>query len=200
MLLSVTEAATLLGQRPRTVRARLARGELPGRKQDGRWVIARAALPLSEAQHQRLQARADEIRATVDAALPPRVAARRDRPRRSLADLDVFHAVHRALGQLSASSAASLPRRAELVTVLERGASALAVAFHEYRSDARLHALTEARAALANGVCLLLLPAPLPPGEPALSLVDLLEQEALPGLAGLFRQAERPAGSWRGRP
>lgn len=199
MLLSVTEAATLLGVQPRTVRARLAKGELPGRKQDGQWVIPRAALPLTESQHRALQARADEIRETVDAALPPRVSARRDRARRSLVDLDVFRAVHAAVARLERPDHASLPRHAELVSALEQAGAALAVGFHEYRSEARLQALTETRAALARVIALVLLPAPLPPAEPALGLVDLLEQEALPGLAGLFRQAERPPGPWRGR-
>ena len=50
MELSITEAATLLGRSARTVRAQVARGELPGFKRGGQWVIRKEALPLSEAQ------------------------------------------------------------------------------------------------------------------------------------------------------
>lgn len=61
MMLTVTEAAQLLGQSPRTVRARLARGDLPGRKRGGRWIVPRDVLPLSEAEHRRIQAQADVL-------------------------------------------------------------------------------------------------------------------------------------------
>ena len=58
MELTITEAATLLGRSPRTVRAQVARGELPGFKRGGQWVIRREALPLSEAQRAALQQKA----------------------------------------------------------------------------------------------------------------------------------------------
>ncbi len=41
MKLSARETATLLGRNIRTVRGQLARGELPGVKEDGRWVVKR---------------------------------------------------------------------------------------------------------------------------------------------------------------
>ena len=45
MLLTVIEAATVLGCSPRAVRARIARGELKGSKQDGQWRIPRGDHP-----------------------------------------------------------------------------------------------------------------------------------------------------------
>ena len=50
MELTVREAAALMGRSARPVRAQVARGELPGVKRGGRWLIPRKALPLTEAQ------------------------------------------------------------------------------------------------------------------------------------------------------
>ena len=50
MDLSVREVATLLDVSVRTVRARLQRGELPGRKVEGTWRIQRQDVPLTEDQ------------------------------------------------------------------------------------------------------------------------------------------------------
>ena len=74
MELSVREAATLMGRSPRTVRAQLARGELPGVKRGGRWRVQRRHLPLTEDQRRALQTKADGIRQLVDDALPGRTA------------------------------------------------------------------------------------------------------------------------------
>ena len=75
MELSIREAATLLHQSPRTVRDRAARGDLPAQKRDGHWVIRSEHLPLDARQQRAVQARADELRAALDAALPGRAAA-----------------------------------------------------------------------------------------------------------------------------
>ena len=40
MMITATEAATVLGITPRAVRARLARGELRGHLESGRWMEA----------------------------------------------------------------------------------------------------------------------------------------------------------------
>lgn len=55
MELSVREAAVLTGRPPRTLRAQLARGEMPGVKRNGRWVVDRRHLPLTEDQRRRLE-------------------------------------------------------------------------------------------------------------------------------------------------
>ncbi len=41
MRLTIREAATVMDVSPRTLRARLARGELPGKKKNGIWTIER---------------------------------------------------------------------------------------------------------------------------------------------------------------
>lgn len=75
MELNVREAATLMGRSPRTVRAQLARGDLPGVKRQGQWRLQRRHLPLTEDQRRALQARAEGIRQLVEEALPGRTAA-----------------------------------------------------------------------------------------------------------------------------
>lgn len=70
MDLSVSEAATLLGCSPRTLRAQLQRGEIAGVKRNGQWRIARRNLRLDESQRRRLQAKADRVRDAVEEVLP----------------------------------------------------------------------------------------------------------------------------------
>jgi hypothetical protein len=65
MLLSLREAAILLGRSPRTLRAQVARGEVKGVKQNNRWMIARAALPMSDSRLAEVQRRAEQVRAEV---------------------------------------------------------------------------------------------------------------------------------------
>ena len=76
MELTLTQAATLVGVSPLTLRDRLARGDVPGAKRGGRWHVDSHGLPLSESQRRSMQARADEIRSVVEAR-----TARGDRSR-----------------------------------------------------------------------------------------------------------------------
>ncbi len=50
MKLSLSEAARLLNQSERQVRYLIRQGKLRARKADGRWIIRREDLPLSEGQ------------------------------------------------------------------------------------------------------------------------------------------------------
>jgi len=186
VLLSVTETAQLLGVSTRTVRSRLAKGELPGRKKGGRWVVARDALPLPEAEHRRLQQRSEAIRETVDAALPSRTTGQRRR--RSVIDEVAFRAAHALRSELRASPH---PAAAPAAEAIEEGLVSLALALHEWRSEPRLEALTRTRAAMSRAVAGLLLAGPLPPADPVRGWVVSLEHEVLPPLSGLFRRAER---------
>ncbi|MCP3916967.1 MAG: hypothetical protein GY711_15570, partial [bacterium] len=80
----------MMGISPRTLRDRLARGDVVGAKRGGRWFVDSHRMPLTEVQRISMQARAAEIRGVVEAALPSRAAATRERKHRSVADLDVF--------------------------------------------------------------------------------------------------------------
>ena len=166
MELTITEAATLLGRSPRTVRAQVARGELPGFKRGGQWVIRREALPLSEAQRAALQQKAETLRGALEDALPPRLAQTAGQTRRGLADLDAFRlcdALHLAVRAAEADDSPGVPldRAARL---LERAALSVAEASAQFDRDARRRALLRARAALGRVNGLLLLGAVNPTG------------------------------------
>lgn len=184
MLLSVAEAAQILGQSVRTVRARLARGELHGRKKGGQWVVPREALPLPEAEHRRLQERAEAVRQAVDAALPSRLTGQR--PRRSVIDELAFRAAHALRIQLRENAAAP-----DAVAAVEDVLYAVARGTHEWRTDAKLAAFGQARGAATRAITRLLVDGPIPAVEPVRTWVEILEHEVLPPIAGLCRQAER---------
>jgi len=192
MLLSVTEAAQVLGVSARTVRGRLARGELKGRKKGGHWVVPRDTLPLPESEHRRLQDHAESIRRTVDAALPSRTPALRKR--RSVVDEVAFRTAHALRIELRASPH---PSAAPAADAVEEGLVALALALHEWRREARLAALTRTRAAMSRAVALLLLDGSMPPQPPVVGWVVTLEQDVLGPLVGLSRRAERSPGGVR---
>lgn len=174
MDLTVAEAATILGVTPRTVRSRLARGELDGRKHGKRWVISRDALPLTEAQRRAVHARAQQVRDAVDQALPGRTG----RTARTLLDLDAFRLGLELYGELRAtdSSAAELLRQALLH---------LAEGVHVYARDHKLAALDQARASIGRASATLLLAAE-DPADVA-PLVDRLEGTVGPAISGYAR-------------
>jgi hypothetical protein len=191
MDLSAREAATLLGRNPRTVRGQLARGELPGIKQDGRWVLRREDLPLTDSQRRALQAKAGRVRRAVENALPSRMARRQGDRSRSLADLDAFRLGAELLAEVRAhGNAVDGGRRAQVAEMLESGLLAVAEAAYQYDRDLKLAALNRARGDLSRAGAALLLEAGVLPGEPVASWVAALEREVLPAVAGFARWAD----------
>jgi len=73
MKLSLAEAAALTGIQRRTLRHRLAKGSIAGRKEGGRWVLDSHALPLSDQTVARMAARANRAREIVAKAVSPAV-------------------------------------------------------------------------------------------------------------------------------
>lgn len=185
MLLTLREAAAILGVPVRTLRARVARGELPATRDGRQWRVDRRELPLTEAQRQVLHARADEVRQAVDAILPSRLATTRDRRARSLLDLDAWReaaAVHQALRDLPEA-----PGRDTAATLLESACGWLAEATFVYERERKLAALGEARAAIGRAVSTLLLHQGVPPPAPYLDLVVRLEATVSPAVGGYAR-------------
>lgn len=185
MLLTLREAASVLGVPVRTLRARVARGEIPATKDGRQWRIQRRDLPLTEAQRQVLQARADEVRQAMDGILPSRMATTRDRRSRSLADLDAWREaaqVHAALVDLG-----DAPGAAEAASLLEAACGWLAEATFVYERERKLAALTEGRAAIGRAVNVLLLHQGVPPPEPVFDLVVRLEGTVSPAVGGYAR-------------
>lgn len=179
MMLTVREAAVLLGKPARTVRAMLARGELRGVRKPQGWVIAQEALPITPARFAETAARAAQIRAEVERALPSRTGAKKTK---SVADMAPFLAVREVVG--------SLPPEDPAVPSLVRALHALTRAAHRFHAADKRPALLEARDALCDAVTSLLLSARAV--EPATAAcLRRLEGEALAQIGGLLRWTER---------
>ena len=192
MELSIREAATLMGRSPRTVRAQVARGDLPGVKRNGRWRIERRHLPLTEAQRAALQAKADDIRHVVEAALPSRLARSTGQRHRSIADLDAFRRGAELLTEIrgAADDGIDEPLRQRVAGRLEEALLALAEGVQQFDREVKVEALRRSRGHLARAVGLLLLAAGIPPASPAHGWVAALETEVIPAVAGFARWAD----------
>ncbi len=199
MELTVREAAALLGRSPRAVRAQLVRGDLRGAKRGGRWRVERRHLPLTEAQRESLQAKAETVRKAVEEALPSRLARTRGQKSRSLADLDAFRHGAGLLARLRAdeSDALSDVSRRRVIRQLEEALLALAEAAQHFERELKLEAIHRARAHLARATAVLLLEAGIPPREPVFAWVTTLESEIIPAVAGFARWVDKLGGADR---
>lgn len=197
MQLTVREAATLLGQSPRTVRARLLRGDLPGTKDGGRWAIDRRDLPLTERQRQALQHKAESLRRTLDEALPSRLARTAGQRTRSIADLEAFRHGAELLAELEGASCSEEPGHRRTARLVRGALLALSEVVHHYDGEMKLAAVRRARTGLARAAGELLLAAGSPPVEPYAGWAVKLETEVLPAVAGLARWAESLARKGR---
>lgn len=191
MHISARETATLLGRSLRTVRRQLAQGELPGAKKDGRWMVRREDLPLTESQRRSQAKKADRVRRAVEDALPPRLARTRGERSRSLVDLDAFRLGAELLTEIrSGGQGVDETACAQVVSLLERGLLAVAEAAYQYDREIKLAALNRARGELSRAGAALLLAVGLKPAEPVSRWVSVLEGEVLPAVAGFARWAD----------
>ncbi len=184
MELTVPEAAALLGRSPRTLRAQVARGEIPGTKRNGRWYVDKRDLPLTEVQRRALQEKSDQVRAAVESVLPSRMASRPGQRFRSLADLDSFRRGAQLLAEISQSDH---PAAMKSAFHIRKALFHLAEAVHQYHRDLKADALAQARAELAHAVAVLLMDGGLPPPDPLHGWVLALETEILPAVSGFAR-------------
>lgn len=193
MELSARETAALMGLSPRAIRARLARGDLPGTKRNGRWCVPRHRVPLTEGQRQTLQSKADTIRDAVEEVLPSRLAESHGRRHRSLADLDAFRYGVDLLREMRESpcEALSEPASRRIQGHVEEGLLALAEAVQQFDRPVKLDALQRSRAHLARATALLLVEAGVPPPDPIHGWVGTLEGHVIPAVAGFARWADR---------
>ncbi len=195
MELSVREAATLLGRSPRTVRAQAARGELPAVKRGRSWFIRQQDLPLTEPQRRAVQARADEVRACLDEALPGRAASTPGDRRRTLADLDAFRIGADLLGAMRAVQ--PTPGGAlGAARCLEEALLCLGESVQLYEREHKLEAVERARRSLGRASAHLLI------GESAHAAVQqwllVLDTELGPRVAGWARWISALRGRRRG--
>lgn len=189
MELSLSDAADLLRVKPRTLRAQLARGKIIGIKRDGQWFIPRRNLPLTDDQRNVLQQRAEDVRCSVEDALPSRTARHAHDRRRSFVDLDAFRFAHALLGDVR--NHADADPGGALRAGLEQAIEELCVGSCAFDIQTKLPALRAARARFARCFASVLLTAPLPLPEPHVSWIRRLEGDVLPAMGGLLRWAER---------
>ncbi len=193
MRLTTREAATIMGRSRRTVRAQVARGDLPGVKRNGQWTIERRHLPLTEAQRRKLQRKASGLRRAVDEALPPRLARALGDSSRSLADLAAFRLGLDLAAEIRSSEAGAIPdaARHEVLQLLEHSLLAVAEAAHQYDCELKLEALNRARAGMARAAARLLFESGGEPAEPVAAWLAALEGEVLGAVAGYARWADK---------
>ena len=193
MELTVREAAALLGKHPRTIRAKIARGDLHAFKREGQWRIPRGTLPLTEPQRQDLQVKAEAVRTAVEAHLPGRTAESRGDRRRSVADLDVFRGGLELLAWVRDAEDLSARTLAGVEAALEVALMALSEGVHHYARHEKRAAFVHARAAFARAAALLL-EAGVPPTEPVHTWLVALEGRLIPATARLVRWSETLPG------
>lgn len=193
MDISLREAATIIGRKPRTLRAQLARGEIPGNKRNGRWFIAYQDLPLNEMQRRRLQVQVQEIREAVEQALPSRLTKERNSRKRSLADLDTFNIGRELLLTMRSQLAnTSLPIEIlqKAICDVEYALTQISQGHHAFDPKEKLEKFQYGRNALSRAACHLLLHSGSSIKPPVLDWVVRIEGELLSSLAGLIRWAE----------
>lgn len=184
MTLSLTQAAALLGKTPRQVRYMIKRGRLRATKENGRWLIERDDLPLSEGQLRARERKAREIEGTVLDALGPHLRPGAKR-RYSVLELSAFsHGREVHAGLMRAVGAEHEATRA-----IEDSLVRVSQGCHRFHEGEKLEAYSNAREAAARAVALLLLSE----HSDAVAISDRVEQDVLPALAGLIRRYERRA-------
>ena len=185
MDLTLREAAALTGTHQRTLRDRLKRGDLRGRKVSGRWVVRRQDLPLTEEQRAVVFERAERVREGVDEALASALGSRR---RRSAQDLEPFAAVVHLRREIVAVGDGA---PTTVVRCLDRTLAALALGAHEWSAERKREGFLDARLHLTRAVAQLAVDSLSGDGPGFGEWLERIEQAVLPSVGGLVRWAER---------
>lgn len=191
MRLSIKDAAALCGRNERTLRAQLMRGEIPGKKENGRWMIERSAIPLTDAQRAAWDARAELIRGAVRDALPPGQSGDGKKRRRSALDFDALRAGKSIFDGLAlraeVPSATDVQKRA--LRYFDRGLLRLCEALYTFDLAAKIRQLRASRSLISRCIGCLVLAAP--PTMPPIETIERIEVEILPAIGGLLRWSEK---------
>lgn len=186
MMLSLAQAATLLGKSPRQVRYMIKSGQLAASKVDNCWAIDEAALPLTAAQRSALETRAAAARDAFERALAPAEAAtQRSRERYySVTRLEAF-----SRGEALYREARILLGDDPACTLLFSALEHVTRGCHTYRPGDKARCFSEARTTASKALTHLLL------GEGDIDgrrgLAERLEAEVLPRISGLLAACER---------
>lgn len=178
MELSIKEAASILGKTRRQVAYMIEQGELPAKKNGGRWVIERNHLNVDEQRHQQVSQQQAQFKAVIEEALVP------GNQRYTLRDLKAVQLAMPIYRQLVGRGAGWEKAAAHMRECLNQ----LAVGCHRYDRQEKTLAYRAARDAASLTAIELLLHPGADPSEP---LIDAIEQELMPAFAGLLRRSER---------
>jgi len=182
MDLSLTQAAQLLGKTRRQVEYLIKTGRLPAKKVGTRWLIADSDLPLSPSQRQARERKAAALQTVAEEVL----GATAPKTRYSLRDLKAF-----AEGLAAyAAGRAQLPETHPALPLLRQALDDLAIGCHRFERRGKAEAYGRARDHASLAVCALLAEET-PAGE---GLIERIEQEIIPAIAGLLRRTDRRRG------
>jgi excisionase family DNA binding protein len=185
--LSLQQAAERLGKSVRQIRYLVQNGRLPAQKIGGRWMIAAADLPLSDAQRGAVARRERALRTAVDRGLgleeppPERYSVR------NLKAFQITEPLYRQGKELLGAEHSAVVALRDVLTLLTKGC-------HRYAREDKASAYREARDAASLAVCELVL-AQRDEAEP---LIRGIEQELMAAFSGLLRRLERHPKGWAG--
>ncbi len=182
MNLSLTETARLLNKSDRQVRYLIKHGGIPARKVDGRWVIRREDLPLSDGQVRAATQKQERAARLAMEVLQPGGEPKGSK-RFSVRELRAFREGAPLYRELISAAGADHPAAALLRETL----MLLACGYHEFESRNKAAFYSRSREQASRAAMALLLE----DEEARRELIDRLETSLLPAIGGLIHHAER---------
>lgn len=178
MKLTLSQAAEQLGKTRRQIRYMIQQGSLAAQKDGGRWVVDSERLPLDPPQRAARERRDARLREAADHALGPRPANRWGlRDLKAIAiGVPLYQRCRDRLGEEAPPSQA-----------LRASLDLLAMGAHRYTAADKRESYRAARDAVARAAMALLLS----PTDGAADLLDEIERELIPAIAGALRRTER---------
>ena len=177
----------MLGKSERQVRYLIRQGKLEAKKEGKRWRIDSDALPLDEAERQRLGQRLDRAREQVESAFAPAAKAvggeGEARERYSVRRLAAFEAGRALYREL----AAALGEEHEAASLLLQALTELTQGCHAFRPEDKIRAFDEARRLAAAATARLFVAT----DERGEAFAGRLEQELIPKIGGLVAAQEK---------
>jgi len=183
MKLSLTEAARLLNKSERQVRYLIRYGKLPARKVEGRWIIRRQDLPLSEGQEKAAAQKAERAARLAAEVLQPRSEEGRAKGRFSIRQLRAFQTGAPLYQELVKEVGGDHPA----TELLKEALMLLACGYHEFEAGSKQELYSRARQHTSRAAMALLLDEKVQRDD----LVDRFETALLPAIGGLIHQAEK---------
>lgn len=181
MELTLKQVAAQLGKSVRQVRYMIQSGTLPARKSPSGWLVDSAALPASPRQGEAAARKQRALRAAVEDVLSaPDTPGTRRYSLRNLRAVQVALPIRSACEAALGASHAATQSLYQTIEHIIRGC-------HRFARGDKAEAYRLARDEASRSTCSLLIDG----SEPALRLLDQVEQELLPAISGLLRRQER---------